>query len=236
MDNTPTIHNKALKEEIAETVLMPGDPLRAKYIAENLLEGVKLVNSTRGMFGYTGTYKGKRVTIQGSGMGIPSMALYSYELFNYYNVDNIIRVGSTGALSAEIELNTLLIPIGAATDSNYQRHYNLPGTFTPPASFSLLSKAVKNAEEMNISFCVCNIVTSDVFYFDDPQDIFRWCKMGIKAVDMETAGLYLNAARSGKNALSILTVSDNIVTHEAISPKAREKAFTDMILLSLSLI
>lgn len=236
MNRTPTIHNSAKREEIAKTVLMPGDPLRAKFIADNYLEDVVQVNSVRGMYGFTGFHKGKKVSVQGSGMGIPSMALYSYELFNFYEVDNIIRVGSTGALSTDLSLNSIVIPIGACTDSNFQRQFNLPGLFTPTASFPLLYKAFNNACEMKFPVRVGNIITSDVFYFDNQPDLFEWRKMGIIAVDMETAGLYTTAARCGKNALSLLTVSDNLVTHEQISSQDRENSFDEMILLSLSLI
>ena len=236
MGSFPTIHNSAKKEDIAGTVLMPGDPLRAKFIAETFFDNVKMVNSVRSMFGFTGTYQGKKVTVQGSGMGMPSMALYSHELFNFYDVRNIIRVGSTGGLTSELALNTIVIPIGASTDSNFQRQFNLPGVFSPTASFPLLYKAVSNASQMKIPVTVGNILTSDAFYFDDEQDLFKWCKMGIIAVDMETAALYTNAARAGRNALSLLTVSDNLVTHEQMPTQEREQSLVNMIQLALSLI
>lgn len=236
MGTAPTIHNAARKEEVAGTVLMPGDPMRAKFVAETFLEDAKMVNSVRGMFGFTGTYQGKKVTVQGSGMGMPSMALYSHELFNFYDVRSIIRIGSTGGLSSNLTLNTIVIPIGASTDSNFQRQFNLPGVFSPTASFSLLYQAVINAKRMNIPVTVGNILTSDAFYFDDEQDLFKWCKMGIIAVDMETAALYTNAARAGKNALSLLTVSDNLVMHEQMPTEEREQSLVNMIQLALSLI
>lgn len=236
MGSTPTVHNAAKKGEIADTVLMPGDPLRAKYIADAFLENAEMVNSVRGMLGFTGTYRGRRVTIQGSGMGMPSMALYSHELFNFYDVTNIIRVGSTGGLISDLELNTIVIPIGASTDSNFQHQFHLPGIYAPTASFQLLYRAVENASRMHIPVTVGNIVSSDAFYFDDDQDLFKWCKMGLIAVDMETAALYTNAARGGKNALSLLTVSDNLVRHEQMSSQDREQSLADMIRLALSLV
>jgi purine-nucleoside phosphorylase len=235
MTYPPTVHNEARKDDIAKTVLMPGDPLRAKYIAENFLEDVKCVNSVRGMFGYTGFANGKRVTVQGSGMGVPSIGIYSYELFNFYEVDNIIRVGSTGALVPELGLRSVVIAIGACTDSNFQQNYKLPGTFAPTASFPLLMKAYQAAEEMKIDVEVGNILTSDVFYVEEEKDFASWAKMGVLAVEMETAALYMNAARAGKNALTILTVSDNIVTGEKLSSEARERSFVDMIHIALSL-
>lgn len=232
----PTLHNGAAKDQIATTVLMPGDPLRASYIAENFLSAAVQVNAVRGMYGYTGFYQGKRVTIQGSGMGIPSMALYAYELFSFYEVENIIRVGSTGAMTAGLGLKSIVIPIGASTDSNFQRQFNLSGSFSPTASFPLLYRAYRNAQEMGIPVTVGNIITSDVFYFDEATNLFDWCKMGVIAVDMETAGLYTTAARCGKNALSLLTVSDNMVTAELVSVQERESSFDQMISLALSLV
>ncbi len=235
MDNTPTTHNEAKKKDVAKTVLMPGDPLRAKYIAETFLEDAKCVNAVRGMYGFTGLYQGKRVTVQGSGMGIPSMAIYSYELFNFYDVDNIIRVGSTGAFKAEIELNAIIIAIGACTDSNYQAHLNLPGIYAPTASFELLFKAYQNALTMKIPVHIGNILSSDVFYAEKLEDILIWAKMGVLAVEMESAGLYTNAAKAGKKALSLLTVSDNLITGEVLTPEERERSFVKMIELALSL-
>lgn len=231
----PTVHNEASKDDIAKTVLMPGDPLRAKYIAETFLEDVKCINSVRGMFGYTGYANGKQVTVQGSGMGVPSIGIYSYELFNFYDVDNIIRVGSTGALVPRLGMRSIVIAIGACTDSNYQQNYKLPGYYAPTASFSLLFKAYQAALDLNINVEVGNVLTSDVFYVDDEKDFASWAKMGVLAVEMETAALYMNAARAGKHGLSILTVSDNIVTGEKLTSEEREKSFVDMIHIALSL-
>ena len=235
MSNPPTVHNEARKEDVAKTVLMPGDPLRAKYIAENFLDDAVCINSVRGMFGYTGLANGKRVTVQGSGMGVPSIGIYSYELFNFYEVENIIRVGSTGALDARLGLRSVIMAIGACTDSNYQQNFKLPGIYAPTASFPLLLKAYQTAKDMNISVEVGNILTSDVFYVDDEKDFSLWSKMGVLAVEMETAALYANAARAGKKALSLLTVSDNIVTGEKLTSEERESSFVDMIHLALSL-
>ena len=235
MSNPPTVHNEARKEDVAKTVLMPGDPLRAKYIAENFLEDVTCINSVRGMFGYTGFTNGKRVTVQGSGMGVPSIGIYSYELFNFYEVENIIRVGSTGALLPRLGMRAVIIAIGACTDSNYQQNFKLPGIYAPTASFSLLIKAYQAALDMNIPVEVGNILTSDVFYSDDEKDLSSWSKMGVLAVEMETAALYMNAARAGKNALSLLTVSDNIVTGEKLTSEERERSFVNMIHMALSL-
>ena len=235
MSNPPTVHNEARKEDVAKTVLMPGDPLRAKYIAENFLEDAVCINSVRGMYGYTGLTNGKRVTVQGSGMGVPSIGIYSYELFNFYEVENIIRVGSTGALDPRLGLRTVIMAIGACTDSNYQQNFKLPGIYAPTASFPLLLKAYQAAKDMNITVEVGNILTSDVFYVDDEKDFSSWSKMGVLAVEMETAALYANAARAGKKALSLLTVSDNIVTGEKLTSEERERSFVNMIHLALSL-
>ena len=236
MSNPPTVHNEARKEDVAKTVLMPGDPLRAKYIAENFLEDVTCINSVRGMFGYTGFTNGKRVTVQGSGMGVPSIGIYSYELYNFYEVESIIRVGSTGALDPRLSLRAVIIAIGACTDSNYQQNFKLPGIFAPTASFPLLLKAYQAAMDLKITVEVGNVLSSDVFYSDDEKDLSSWSKMGVLAVEMETAALYMNAARAGKNALSLLTVSDNIVTGEKLTSEERERSFVNMIHLALSLV
>jgi len=235
MSNPPTVHNEARKEDVAKTVLMPGDPLRAKYIADKFLEDASCINSIRGMHGYTGFVNGKRVTVQGSGMGVPSIGIYSYELYNFYEVESIIRVGSTGALAPRLGMRAVIIAIGACTDSNYQQNFKLPGIYAPTASFSLLIKAYQAALDMNIPVEVGNILTSDVFYSDDEKDLSSWSKMGVLAVEMETAALYMNAARAGKNALSLLTVSDNIVTGEKLTSEERERSFVNMIHMALSL-
>lgn len=235
MSIPPTVHNEAKKEDVAKTVLMPGDPLRARYIAENFLEEAKCINSVRNMHGYTGLIHGKRVTVQGSGMGVPSIGIYAYELFNFYDVENIIRVGSTGALVPELGLRSVIMAIGACTDSNYQQNYRLPGVFAPTASFQLLYKAYQAAKAMDIPVAVGNILTSDAFYVEDEEDLSAWAKMGVLAVEMESAALYSIAARAGKHALSLLTVSDNIVTGEKLTSEEREKSFVKMIDLALRL-
>lgn len=235
METTPTIHNSATKGDIAPKVLMPGDPLRAQFIAENYLENPVKYNSLRGMSGYTGLYKGEKVSIQGSGMGSPSMCLYAHELFSFYDVQSIIRVGSTGALNENQPLNSLILAMSACTDSNFQYHYGLKGQFSPTADYGLLRKASDSADELNVNYKVGSILTSDVFYFNNMETLLQWSSMGVLAVDMETAGLYTVAAAAGKKALSILTVSDNVVTHEKISAEARQDSFDNMIYVALSL-
>ena len=235
----PTPHIKATPADFAETVLMPGDPLRSQYIAENFLEDPVLVNNVRGVQGYTGLYKGKRVSVMASGMGMPSIGIYSYELFNFFGVQNIIRVGSAGALSEKIRVRDLVLGQGACTDSNYAHQYHLPGAFAPIAAYSLLSTAAAIAKEMNLSFHVGNLVSSDVFYGDNANlpdaltSVQAWKKMGVMAVEMEAAALYMNAARAGKNALAVCTVSDHIITGEALDADQRQTSFTDMMLLAL---
>ncbi len=231
-----TPHNKAQKGEICKTVLMPGDPLRAKYIAEKYLDNSKCFNTVRNMYGYTGTYNGKEISVMGSGMGMPSIGIYSYELYNIYDVDNIIRIGSAGALADDVRVRDIVIAMGACTDSNYAAQYNIPGTFAPIADYGLLKKCTDNAEKNNMSVHVGNVLSSDIFYNDDPTVNDRWKRMGVLAVDMEAAALYMNAARAGKNALCILTVSDHLYTGEKLTSGEREKTFDDMIELSLGLI
>lgn len=233
MSNVPTPHNEAKLGEIAKTVLMPGDPLRAKFIAENFLEDAVQFNSTRNMFGYTGTYKGKRISVMGSGMGMPSMGIYSYELFNFYDVDNIIRIGTAGSLSEKVHLRDVVIALGTSTDSNFASQYNLPGSFAPTASFDLLSSAVEVAKKNNINYSVGNILSSDAFYSADETALDKWKSMGILAVEMESAALYMNAAKAGKNALCILTISDVPGTGESLSAKDRQLTFTDMMNIAL---
>ncbi|MCQ2507877.1 MAG: purine-nucleoside phosphorylase [Dorea sp.] len=230
-----TPHNTAEKGQIAKTVLMPGDPLRAKYIAETYLEDVECFNTVRNMFGYTGTYKGKRVSVMGSGMGIPSIAIYSYELFTMYDVDTIIRIGSAGAMQDEIKLRDLVVGIGASTDSNFAKQYKLPGTFAPIGDFNLARKVVELAEEKQVPVHAGNILSSDVFYTDDPSDNDRWKRMGILAVEMETAALYMNAARLGKKALGMFTISDHLYRDEALSPEDRQKSFHEMMEIALEI-
>ena len=237
--NYPTPHINAIPDDFGKTVLMPGDPLRAKFIAENFLEDAKLVNNVRGIHGYTGFYKGKKISVMASGMGMPSIGIYSYELFNFFDVDNIIRVGSAGGMCEKVKVRDIIIAQGACTDSNYAHTFNLPGTFAPIADYKLLKAAADIAEEMKLSYVVGNVISSDTFYNDNeniPNGMTSadlWRKMGVLGVEMEAAALYMNAARSGKNALAILTVSDHLVTGEALSSDDRQNSFTDMMKLSL---
>ncbi|MBR4286106.1 MAG: purine-nucleoside phosphorylase [Clostridia bacterium] len=239
MKNYPTPHINATPLDFAKTVLMPGDPLRAKFIAENFLENAKLVNNVRGIHGYTGTYKGTPVSVMASGMGMPSIGIYSHELFNFFDVDNIIRVGSAGGMSEKVRVRDIIIAQGACTDSSYAHTFNLPGTFSPIADFKLLKTAVDKADELKLQYCVGNVLSSDIFYNDlsDVPDNMTptalWGKMGVLGVEMEAAALYMNAARSGKNALAILTVSDHLLTGEGLSAEERQNTFTDMMKLSL---
>ena len=230
-----TPHNSANKGDIAKTVLMPGDPLRAKYIAEKYLENVTCFNTVRNMFGYTGTYHGTPISVMGGGMGMPSIGIYSYELFHFYDVDQIIRIGSAGGISDDIKLRDLVIGMGASTNSNYASQYNLPGTIAPIADFSLLRKAVEIAEGKGIHVAVGNILSSDVFYNDDSTVNDKWKKMQILCVEMEAAALYLNAARAGKKALCMLTISDHIYTGEALSAEDRQNSFHEMMEVALEL-
>ena len=229
-----TPHIAAEKGDFAKTVLMPGDPLRAKYIAENYLEKAVLVNDVRGIHGYTGEYRGKRVSVMASGMGMPSIGIYSYELFRFFDVENIIRVGSAGALSEKLKVRDIVLAMGACTDGNYAAQFSLPGTFAPIASYRLLTEAAEIAEKSGSTPRVGNVLSSDLFY-DDSASTLKWKKMGVLAVEMETAALYMNAARAGKNALSILTISDNLVTGEATTAAERQNSFTQMMELALEL-
>lgn len=231
--NTPTPHINASPEDFAKTVLMPGDPLRAKFIAETYFDKAVLVNNVRGIQGYTGEYKGKRVSVMASGMGMPSIGIYSYELFNFYDVDNIIRVGTAGGISETIKVRDIVIAMGACTNSNYASQYALPGTFAPIASYSLMKKAIEKATQRGARFHVGNCLSSDTFYSDDLTAAEKWSKMGVLCVEMEAAALYMNAARSGKNALGIFTVSDHIVTGESTSAEDRQTSFTEMMEIAL---
>ena len=235
----PTPHINARPEDFAPTVLMPGDPLRSKFIAENFLEEARLVNNVRGVQGYTGKYRGVPVSVMASGMGMPSIGIYSYELFNFFGVENIIRVGSAGALSTDIHVRDIVIAQGACTDSRYAKSFRLPGTFAPIADFGLLRTAVEQAEKAGLRYRVGNLVSSDVFYGDmqgvDAENTAaaKWAKMGVMAVEMEAAALYMNAARAGKKALAVCTVSDHILTGEATTAEERQTSFTDMMKLAL---
>lgn len=229
--NYPTPHINAKPEDFAKTVLMPGDPLRAKFIAENFLENPRLVNNVRGIQGYTGTYKGVPVSVMASGMGMPSIGIYSYELYSIFGVENIIRVGSAGGMQKNVQVRDIVIGMGACTNSNYGSQYGLCGTFAPIASYNLLRTCVDKAEEMGLSYHVGNLISSDTFYSDDSST--DWGKMGVLAIEMEAAALYMNAARLGKNALAICTVSDHLITKESTSSEERQESFTEMMKLAL---
>ena len=229
----PTPHNTANIGEIAKTVLMPGDPLRAKYIAETYLENIKCFNTVRNMFGFTGTYKGKEISVMGSGMGIPSIGIYSYELFNIYGVDNIIRVGTAGAVADKVNLRDIVIAQGACTNSNYVKQFKLPGDFAPVASYDLLEKAVAAAKNHGAVYHVGNVFSSDTFYDGDETGLPSWAKMGVLAVEMEAAGLYSNAAAAGKNALCITTISDCPLKGHSTSAEDRQTSFTKMMEIAL---
>lgn len=228
----PTPHNNAKKGDIAKTVLMPGDPLRAKFIAENFLENPVCYNEVRGMLGFTGTYKGVPVSVQGSGMGMPSIGIYSYELFTEYDVNNIIRIGTAGAIADDVKLRDIVIGISASTNSNYASQYRLPGTYAPTASWKLLSACTDTAEKLGLPFRAGNILSSDTFY-DDANSLAEWQKMGVLAIEMEAAALYMNASRTGKNGLCILTISDCPLRNESTTAEERQTSFTDMMKLSL---
>ena len=230
-----TPHNSAVRGDIAETILLPGDPLRAKFIAENFLEDPVQFNTVRNMFGYTGTYKGKKISVMGTGMGVPSIGIYSYELIHFYGVKNLIRVGSCGALQGDLKLYDVIIGMGASTNSSYAHQYGLPGTYSATASWDLMYKAVRVAEEKGIPVHVGNILTSDTFYSADTDSIAKWQSMNVLAVEMESFALYCNAAHAGVNALTILTVSDSIVNKEETTPEEREKSFTRMMEIALEL-
>jgi len=230
-----TIHIAAKPGDIAETVLLPGDPLRAKFIAETFLENPVCFNNVRGMLGFTGTYNGKKISVMGTGMGMPSIGIYSYELISAYGCKNLIRIGSCGALQENVGIRDVVLGLGACTNSNYSQQYNLPGSYAPTASFDLIAKAKKAADDLDIPVHVGNILSSDVFYDADKEAWKKWANMGVLAVEMEAAALYMNAAKLGANALAIFTVSDSLVTHEETTSEEREKTLTDMIKIALEL-
>ena len=232
---TPTPHISAMAGDFAKTVLMPGDPLRAKFIAETYLQNVRVVNEVRGMLGFTGEYKGKPVSVMGSGMGMPSIAIYSHELYNFYGVDNIIRIGTAGALSPELDLFDVVAAMSACTDSAYQNQYGLGGTFAPTASYKLLKAFDETCARLGTKVRIGSIVSSDVFYTPDDSGLRKWSKMGVLAVEMETAALYMNAAASGKNALAVMTISDCPFSEEKkeTTSQQRQTALTDMITAAL---
>ena len=220
---------------IAKTILLPGDPLRAKFIAETYLDDIVLFNTVRNAFGYTGKYNGKKVSVMGTGMGMPSIGIYTYELIHNYGVENLIRVGSCGSYQPDLNLYDVVIGMSASTNSNFASQYEFPGTYAPTASWKLLSKAVETAKEKGTPVRVGNILSSDIFYNDNPDAWKKWAKMGVLAVEMEAAALYMNAARAGAHALCILTVSDSLVTHEETTSEERQTAFTKMMEIALEL-
>ena len=229
-----TPHINAEKDAFGKTVLMPGDPLRSKFIAENYLENAKLVNNIRGIQGYTGTYKGTKISVMASGMGMPTIGIYSYELFNFFNVENIMRIGSTGSIQEKVKVRDIVIGMGACTNSNYASQYQLTGTFAPIASYPLMREAIAQAEKSGASYHVGNILSSDTFYSDNKTENESWKKMGVLCIEMEAAALYMNAARCGKNALAILTVSDSLVTGEETTAEERQNSFTQMMEIALN--
>ena len=232
----PTPHIGAGEGEIAETILLPGDPLRAKYIADHFLTDVTQFNATRNMFGFTGYYKGKRVSAMGTGMGCPSIGIYSYELIHFYGCRNLIRVGTAGALRPDVKVRDLVFGMGACTTSNYVKQFRLPGDYSCICSFELLEKAVRAAGDKGLAYHVGNILSSDMFYNPSiPPMGVTWDQMGVLAVEMEAAALYMNAARAGKRALCLLTISDSPDSGEALSAEERQNSFTDMMKLALEL-
>ena len=233
MELTPTPHNAARKGQIAKTVLMPGDPLRARFIAETFLEDAQLVNNIRGIHGYTGSWHGVPVTVMASGMGIPSIGIYSYELYHFYDVDNIIRIGTAGGLADELQLRDVILCMGASTNSNFVSQFNLNGTYAPTATWKLLDAAAQAAREKNLPIAVGNVLSADTYYHDAPDFNDGWRRMGVLAIEMEAAGLYMTAARAGKSALAICTVSNHIIRGEELTSEERERKITDMVELAL---
>ena len=232
MLTTPTPHISAKPGDFGKTVLMPGDPLRSKFIAENFLENPVLVNNVRGVQGHTGYYKGVKVSVMASGMGMPAIGIYSWELFSEYDVENIIRIGTAGSIADKINLREIIIGVSASTNSNYAAQYRLPGTYAPTASWKLIAEAVKAAEAKGCIYHAGNILSSDTFY-DDANSLAEWNKMGVLAIEMESAALYMNAARAGKNALCILTVSDCPLKGLSTTAEERQTSFRDMMEIAL---
>ena len=231
----PTPHIGAKKGDFAKTVLMPGDPLRAKFIAETYLENPRLVTSVRNMLGYTGTYKGKEISVMGGGMGIPSIGIYSYELFNFYDVDQIIRIGSAGAMQDDLNVMDIVIGMGACTDSNYVSQYKLPGHYAPIADYELMRRAIEVAEAQGTKYVVGNVLSSDAFYNADETASRKWRDMGVLCVEMEAAALYMNAVKAKKKALCILTISDHLFKEAALSAEERQVGFGKMMEIALEL-
>ena len=236
MDNTKfhTPHIKAVPGDFAKTVLMPGDPLRAKFIAENFLENATLVNNVRSIQGYTGTYKGERVSVMASGMGMPSIGIYSYELYNFFGVENIMRIGSAGGMSLNVKMRDIIIGMGACTTTNYAVQFGLEGTYAPIASYNMMKTVIEEADKIGARYAVGNLLSSDIFYNDNSEASAKWQKLGVLGVEMEAAALYMNAARAGKNALAICTVSDHLLTGESVDAEARQNSFTEMMEIALN--
>ena len=229
----PTAHIKATPEQIAKTVLMPGDPKRSELVAKKFLKDAVLFNDVRGVKGYTGTWKGVPVSVMASGMGMPSIGIYSYELYHGFGVENIIRIGSAGSMREDVRVRDIVLGMGACTDSAYGNQFGLDGSFAPICDYELLAKSVEIGKEKGFRTHVGNILSSDVFYDDNPDRNLLWRKMGVLAVEMEAAALYMNAARAGKRALAICTVSNSLVTGEELSADERETTFGEMIELAL---
>ena len=235
--NIPTPHIDAKLGEIAETVLLPGDPLRAKFIAENYFDDLKQFNFTRNMLGFTGYYKGKKVSVMGSGMGCPSMGIYSHELIFNYGCKNLIRIGTAGSINENVNIRDIVIGMGACTTSNYVKQFDLPGDFSCICSYELLKKAVEAAEDKKVKYHVGNVLSEDMFYsLNTAEKAKKWSSMGVLAIEMEIAALYANAAAGGANAIGILTISDSILTGEETTSSEREKSFTDMMEIALNII
>ena len=232
---TPTPHIGARKGDIAKTVIMAGDPLRAKFMAEKFLENPVQFNNVRGMLGFTGTHQGKTVSVMGHGMGMPSIGIYTYELYNFYDVETIIRVGSAGSIHNDLHIGDLVLAMGACTNSNYVAQYELPGQYAPIANFGMLREAANACDRLGYHYLVGNVLSSDTFYSDNPHND-RWMDMGVLAVEMEIAALYMNAAKAGKRALGICTISDSILTGEAATAEERQTTFTHMMDVAFSIV
>ena len=235
MSKTPTPHIGAKEGEIAEFVIMAGDPLRAKFMAEKFLENPVQFNNVRGMLGFTGTHNGKRVSVMGHGMGIPSIGIYTYELFNFYGVKTIIRVGSAGSIDKDLHVGDLVIAQGACTDSNYAAQFEMPGTYAPIGDFKLMRTAAETCERLGYNYKVGNVMSADAFYSENPHND-KWMNMGVLAIEMEAAALYMNAARSGNRALVICTISDHLITGEVTTAEERQTTFTHMMDVAFSLL
>ena len=233
----PTPHNQAKEGEIAKTVLMPGDPLRAKFIAETFLTDCKLVNTVRNMFAYTGTYKGKKVTVMGSGMGMPSIGIYSYELYNFYGVERIIRIGSAGAMVPELKLFDIVIAQGASTNSNWIGQYSLPyGTYSAISTYAVLRQAIESAEKHGYPYTVGQVMSADNFYNNPPEVWNKWADMGVLCSEMESYALFATAAQCKKEALALFTISDSLITHQETTSDERVSSFTRMMEIALDCI